>query len=69
MALATAYLARRSLARSLGRSLAVAGSGAASLTWIVLLRTGRIMCMSLEAVSEAQELRRKLVQKYPFSDV
>jgi len=68
MALATAYLARRSLA-PLVRSLAAAGLGAGSLAWGVLVRTGRILRVSVDAISEAQELRRKLIRRYPFSDV
>jgi hypothetical protein len=65
MALTTAYLSRRSLARS----LAAAGHDAALLVGGVLLRAGRILRVSVEAVREAQELRRKLVRRYPFSDV
>jgi hypothetical protein len=64
MAFVTAYLGRRSIARSLAPP-----ARAASAAWSMLLGAHRVFRVSLEAVGEAQDMRRELVRKYPFSDI
>ena len=65
MAFITAYLGRRSLARG----VAADARRAASLAQSMLRRAGYVLRISFETVGEAQDLRRQLVRKYPFSDI
>ena len=65
MALVTAFLGRRSLARS----LAADARRAVSVAQNILRGAGRILRVGFETDGEAQDLRRQLVRKYPFSDI
>jgi hypothetical protein len=64
MALLTTYLGRKSLARGLAadarRTTSLAGS--------MMRRVSRILRITFETAGEAQDLRRSLIRKYPFSD-
>jgi hypothetical protein len=61
MALVTAYLARTAQRRA-GQSTASAGRTIFKQLTTLLRVTG-------QALSEAQELRRAMTQKYPFTDI
>jgi hypothetical protein len=70
MAPATAYLARKSLTRSVRAGLSASRlSGAAALGWAMLVRIGGVLRAAAATVREAQELRRKMLRRYPFMDV